>query len=50
MAIRITIMLDEDLHKKLRELQGKMIGNSKEAISFSQVLNKALRKSLKTKN
>jgi len=24
MAIRITIMLDEDLHKKLRELQGKI--------------------------
>jgi len=50
MAIRITIMLDEDLHKKLRELQGKMIRNNKEAISFSQVLNKVVRQSLKAKN
>jgi len=50
MAIRITIMLDEDLHIKLRELQGKMIKNHKIAISFSQVLNNTLRKSLKAKS
>jgi len=50
MDIRITIMLNEDLHKKLRELQGKMIKNHKKGVSFSQVLNQTLRKSLKAKN
>lgn len=46
MAKRITIMLDDDLAKKLRELQAKEIKTSEGAVSFSKVLNKTLRKSL----
>lgn len=46
MGQRITIMLDEDLAKKLRLLQAKEIKNSNKSISFSRVLNDALRKNL----
>ncbi|HSG73913.1 MAG TPA: hypothetical protein VLA01_01800 [Nitrosopumilaceae archaeon] len=47
MGKRITIMIDEDLEKKLRMIQAKTIASSKEGISFSQVLNKTLRKAIK---
>lgn len=47
MAKRITIMLDDDLVKKLHELQAKKIKESSESISFSAVLNKSLEKALK---
>jgi metal-responsive CopG/Arc/MetJ family transcriptional regulator len=47
MAKRITIMLDDDLLKKLHEMQAKQIKESSESVSFSRVLNKTVRKSLK---
>ncbi len=47
MAKRITIMLDDDLRKKLHELQAKQIKESSKSMSFSAVLNETLRKSLK---
>ncbi len=47
MSNRVTIMIDEDLDKKLRLLQAKMIQQTKSAYSFSKVLNETLRKSLK---
>ncbi len=47
MAKRITIMLDDDLVRKLHEIQAKQIKQSTKAVSFSRVLNEALRKSLK---
>jgi hypothetical protein len=47
MGKRITIMIDEDLEKKLRLIQAKTIASSKAGISFSQVLNKTLRKAIK---
>ena len=47
MGKRITIMIDEDLEKKLRMIQAKTIASSKEGVSFSQVLNKTLRKAIK---
>ena len=47
MAKRITITLDDDLNKKLHELQAKQIKDSKKAVSFSRVLNETLRKNLK---
>ncbi len=47
MAKRITITLDDDLNKKLHELQAKQIKDSKKAVSFSRVLNEMLRKNLK---
>lgn len=47
MANRITIMLDEDLIKKLHDLQAKEIKKSEKSVSFSKVLNRTLRKELK---
>ena len=47
MSARITIMLDDDLLKKLHDAQAKEIRLSSKSISFSRVLNKELRKRLK---
>ena len=47
MGKRITIVLDEDLIKKLRDLQAKLIKESTESVSFSAVINELLRKNLK---
>ena len=47
MSKRITIMLDDDLDKKLRSRQADLIKKSSGSISFSRVLNETLRKSLK---
>ncbi len=47
MAKKITIMLDDGLLKKLHEIQAKQIKQSTKSVSFSQVLNEVLRKSLK---
>ena len=47
MGKRITIVLDDDLVKKLREKQAKLIKQSQKAISFSRVINQILHKSLK---
>lgn len=47
MKKRITIMLDEDLLKKLHEIQAKQIRDSSVSISLSAVLNEILRTSLK---
>jgi metal-responsive CopG/Arc/MetJ family transcriptional regulator len=47
MAKRITIMLDDDLLKKLHEVQAKQIKDRSESVSFSAVLNETLRKRLK---
>lgn len=46
MGQRVTIMLDEDLAKKLRIIQAKRLKDSNKSISFSAVLNDTLRKSL----
>lgn len=40
-------MLDEDLAKKLRALQAKTINERMENISFSEVLNQAVKAGLK---
>jgi len=47
MAIRVTIMLDDDLEKKLHLIQAKAIQSTNSAVSFSSVLNETLRKSIK---
>jgi len=53
MGKRITIMMDGDLVKKLRELQAKTIlrnvksGSNTPSVSFSRVVNYTLRKGLK---
>ena len=47
MAKRITIMLDDDLDKKLRLIQAKAIQNTSSSVSFSNVLNETIRANLK---
>ena len=47
MGTRITVVLDDDLLKKLREKQAKLIKESVKSVSFSSVLNDTLRKSIK---
>jgi len=47
MAKRVTIMLDEDLDKKLRLIQAKAIQSTTSSVSFSSTLNEVLRNSLK---
>ena len=46
-AKRVTIMLDEDLEKKLRGIQAKKLLSENGSVSFSGVLNYTLRKALK---
>ncbi len=47
MGKRITIMLNDDLVKKLHEIQAKQIKESRKSVSFSRVLNEVARKGLK---
>jgi len=47
MSNRVTIMIDEDLDKKLRLRQAKMIQQTNASYSYSRVLNDTLRKVLK---
>ena len=46
MLRRITIMLDDDLLKKLRSKQAKEISKSHQSVSLSKVINDLLRKEL----
>ena len=47
MAQRITIMLDDELVKKLRIMQAKLIKESTKSVSFSKVLNEMVKQGLK---
>ena len=47
MAKRVTIMLDEDLDKKIRAIQAKEIQSTISSVSFSRVINELLRNNLK---
>jgi len=47
MAKRITVVLDDELVKKLRNVQSKKIRKLNKSVSFSSVFNEELRKSLK---
>ncbi len=47
MTKRVTIVLDDDLVKKLREKQVRSIKNFTKSVSFSKVLNECVRKGLK---
>ncbi len=44
---RVTIVVDEDIDKKLRLRQAKMIQQNQSSYSYSKVLNDVLRKTLK---
>ncbi len=47
MRKRVTIMIDEELDKKLRLRQAKMIQQEQSSYSYSRALNDCLRKVLK---
>ena len=47
MSKRITIMIDDDLDKKLRTYQAKQIEKIQKTYSYSKAINDILRKSLK---
>jgi hypothetical protein len=47
MSKRVTIMIDDDLDKKLRLRQAKLIQTEQSSYSYSKVLNETLRKTLK---
>ncbi len=47
MSKRVTIMIDEDLDKKLRLRQAKLFQQEQSSYSYSRVLNETLRKTLK---
>jgi len=47
MTKRVTIMIDDDIDKKIRMRQAKMIQQEQTSYSYSRVLNETLRKSLK---
>lgn len=46
MGRRVTIMIDDDLDKKLRQRQAKMIQQKQTSYSYSKTLNEILRKAL----
>lgn len=47
MGKRITIVLEDNLVKKLREKQSKKIKELNESVSFSKIVNDEIRKTLK---
>ncbi|AJM91650.1 MULTISPECIES: hypothetical protein [Nitrosopumilus] len=47
MAKRVTIMIDDDIDKKLRLRQAKLIQQEQASYSYSKVLNDTIRKVLK---
>lgn len=46
MAKRITVVLDDEVLKKLRNIQAKQIKDTTESVSFSEVINEVLKKNL----
>ena len=49
MAKRVTVVLDEQILKKLHEIQAKKIKESSRSVSLSAVLNECLASGLKKK-
>ena len=47
MSKRVTIMVDDDLDRKLRLLQAKRISQKQTSYSYSKTINEIIRKSLK---
>ena len=47
MSKRVTVILDDEIIKKLRVIQSKKISKSIGHVSFSQVINDELRKIIK---
>ncbi|WP_371504233.1 hypothetical protein [Nitrosopumilus adriaticus] len=49
MGKRVTVVLEDDILKKLRIIQAKQIKDSSASVSFSKVINETLKISLKNK-
>lgn len=49
MSKKITIVLDDDLHKKLRLIHAKEILKTNKYISFSRIVNKFIRNGIMLK-
>ena len=47
MGKRITVMIEDDVDKKLRTIQAKEIKNTSSSVSYSHVINQILRKKIK---
>ncbi|MDH3501218.1 MAG: hypothetical protein OEL69_01765 [Nitrosopumilus sp.] len=47
MSRRVTIMIDDELDKKIRLRQAKLIQQEQASFSYSKVLNDVLRKNMK---
>ena len=47
MAKRVTIVIDDNLDKKLRLIQAKKIKTSENSVSYSKVINEVIRKGIK---
>ena len=47
MSNRITIMIEDDLDKKIRVLQAKQIQKTSGSVSYSRIINEILRKQVK---
>lgn len=46
---RITVLIDDDIAKKLRLKQAKLMLELNENVSFSRIINQELKSKLKTK-
>lgn len=46
MSKRVTVMIDDDLDKKIRLVQAKQITKSLKSVSFSRTINGLLRQGL----
>ena len=47
MTERITLLMDDELVWKLREIQAKLLKKTHKSISFSKVVNDVIRKGIK---
>ena len=47
MSKRVTIMIGDNLDKKIRMLQAKQIQQEQSSVSYSRIINEQLRKGLK---
>jgi len=47
MLQRVSIMIDENIARKVRNKQGKLIQKSRKSVSFSGVINQCLEECLK---
>ena len=47
MSKRVTIMIDDEVDKKIRSIQGNEIKNTSRSVSYSGTINKILKNNLK---